>query len=190
MNFLNAFKIPLLNKTKVKSLSLKSLKCLNKFRVKNAFFPKAQRKIFDDPDLKNLWLGLRAAWFTERVDLDQFTVRWSRRRQKRTLASCNIRLKRVMVAGELKNPALRCWLEPLLYHEMCHAVLDCNIERIGRRRAWHGGRFHELEGRHPQIKALNRWIKSGGWNRVVHENRIEAGLLSARPAESSGRQSE
>jgi len=128
----------------------------------------------DIPELKQLWLTLRSEFFPERHDLDDYVVRWSRRRQKRTLASCNIIGRVVAVAKEMKHQDATAWLAPLLYHEMCHAVLGTAVTRQCGKRAWHGREFKSLECRHPQISALDAWIKSGGFHAVVRSERARS----------------
>lgn len=127
-----------------------------------------------DAVLKEIWLKVRRGYFPEREDLDSYEICWSRRRQKRTLASCNVRQRRVIVAKELNHHQHITWLEPLLYHEMCHAYLGKNVERRGGKRAWHGAEFRALERRHPGIKQLDHWIKSGGWHTAVRSERTRS----------------
>ncbi|MCB0310094.1 MAG: SprT-like domain-containing protein [Bdellovibrionales bacterium] len=116
-------------------------------------------------------MALRNSYFPERTDLDAYQVSWSKRRQKRTLASVNIEKKRVNVARELNDIRYAVWLEPLLYHEMCHAVLGEGVRRSNGGYAWHGPEFKSLEKRHPEIKSLDQWIKAGGWQRAVRSDR-------------------
>ena len=125
----------------------------------------------DDQYLKQMWIEIRKKWFPTRPDLDSYSISWSRRRQIRTLASCNYELKRVTVARELNHPEHACWLEPLLYHEMCHGVLGDDVGQCGSKMAWHGPRFQKLENRHPGVRALDVWIKSGGWLSAVRSDR-------------------
>lgn len=129
------------------------------------------RSASSDPDLLAIWQDLRRRWFPEREDLEYYTVRWSNRPQKRTLACCNVYAKRVTVARELRYPALSCWLSPLLYHEMCHAYLGELIDKRTNRRRWHGPEFRQLERRNPAICDLDRWIKQGGWAEAVRSDR-------------------
>lgn len=112
--------------------------------------------------LKETWKTLVHRYFPHRLDLLEYTVVWSGKRQKRTLASCNILRKRIAVAQELKVAHLTHWLDPLLYHEMCHAVLGENVGRDRRGRKWHGAQFKRLESQHPGIALLDAWIKAGG----------------------------
>lgn len=126
------------------------------------------------PELLALWLKIQQEYFPDRTDLAAYTVQWSPRRQKRILASCNIRHRKVMVAKEMQHESVSAWCEPLLYHEMCHAVLGEGIKRRGHKTPWHGRDFKALEARHPQSAALNIWMKSGGWTRAVRSHRARA----------------
>lgn len=123
-------------------------------------------------DLQQIWNELLKAYFPEREsDLSNYKVSWSARRQKRTLASCNIRKRRVNVAREMSLAQCLEFLKPLIYHEMCHAVLGDKVGRAGTKRLWHGPEFRALESRHPEIKKLDLWIRSGGWSRAVRSFR-------------------
>jgi len=137
--------------------------------------PRTQRPFCSgqsDQFLYDVWCGLRREFFPERTDLDGYTVTWSSRCQKRVLASCNIRQRKVVVARELFEPAAVRWIGPVLYHELCHAVIDEDVARSRRgKRLWHGAQFKELEARHPDIPALHAWICSGGWAMAVRSNR-------------------
>lgn len=125
-----------------------------------------------DPFLYEVWCGLRREFFPERHELDGYRVVWSNRSQKRVLASCNIHERRVVVARELFEPAAVRWIGPVLYHELCHAVIDRDVSRSrAGKRQWHGAEFRELEQRHPDIGALHAWIASGGWAMAVRSNR-------------------
>lgn len=121
--------------------------------------------------LENLWNSLQCEYFPDRTDLLVYTIEWSSRRQKRTLASCNVKRKKVLVARELDDTRFSVWLAPLLYHEMCHAVLGDEMMSIQGRRPWHGREFRALERRHPLIPELDRWIRSGGWLSAVRSSR-------------------
>ena len=134
---------------------------------------KKRTRALDDPLLKGIWLDLRREWFPERADLDEYTVCWSKRRQKRTLASCNIETKKVNVASELNYDHLLHWLDPLLYHEMCHAYLGKSVYSQHSRSAWHGKEFKALERRHPQMADFDLWLKSGGWTKAVRSDRAK-----------------
>jgi hypothetical protein len=123
-----------------------------------------------DPELALIWHKLRINWFPHCEELANYKVAWSSRRQKRTLASCNVRLMRVTVARELNHEPVKVWLEPILYHEMCHAVLKSRLSPGGRR-MWHDAEFRSLESKHPLIPAMNQWIQSGGWFRAVLSER-------------------
>jgi hypothetical protein len=124
-----------------------------------------------DPFLQELWNNLCQEYFPQVTTLDTYTVTWSVRRQKRVLASCNIRQRRVVVARELYEPSACRWISAVLYHELCHAVIGEGVDVRGGRRQWHGAQFRALEARHPDIKALDVWIKSGGWAMAVRANR-------------------
>ncbi|MBX7138817.1 MAG: SprT-like domain-containing protein [Oligoflexia bacterium] len=114
---------------------------------------------------------MQKLYFPELPQLRDYTVRWSRRRQKRVLATCNISRLIVSVAKELSYPDRIEWLEPLLYHEMCHAVLKPQSLRHRGRTRWHGPEFRALERRHPKIAELDRWIAEGGWRAAVRQAR-------------------
>ena len=131
-----------------------------------------------DLNLLTIWLALRREWFPERPDIDKYVIVWSTRPQKRTLASCNVHRKRVNVARELNYPQHLEWLVPLLYHEMCHAVLGLTVER------WHGKEFKALERRHPQIKEMDKWIKDGGWATAVRSDRSKRAHQARKKAAS------
>lgn len=124
--------------------------------------------------LYSLWEELRLQYFPEREDLSGYTVQWSRRKQKRVLASVSLKRKVVRVANELNHPAHLRWLSPLLYHEMCHAVLGESVGTYGGRRQWHGAAFKKLEREHPQILDFERWVKSGGWRSAVLSSRARS----------------
>jgi len=148
------------------------------------FAPRRARAVpvsASDPFLHAAWCGLRREFFPNRGELDSYAVVWCGRRQKRVLASCNIRRRRVVVARELFEPSAVRWIAPVLYHELCHAVLE---ERIGvsrsGRRLWHGAEFRELERRHPDIEVLHAWISSGGWAMAVRSNRSREGWAVRR----------
>lgn len=126
-----------------------------------------------DPFLLAVWRQLRGEFFPERADLDNYTIYWSTRPQKRVLASCNIRRRRVVVARELYEPAACQWISPVVFHEMCHAVLGESVTTSSGRRLWHGREFRALEALHPDIPALNLWITSGGWTMAVRSYRAK-----------------
>jgi hypothetical protein len=125
-----------------------------------------------DEFLLNVWVSLRREFFPEYPQVDQYTVAWSTRPQKRVLASCNIRRQRVLVAQELFEPSASRWIAPVLYHEMCHAVIGegVHLSQSGKRQ-WHGRQFRQLESRHPDIEAMNAWIATGGWAMAVRSHR-------------------
>lgn len=136
------------------------------------------------PELLEVWCALRLRFFPERVDLDSYTIGWSRRRQKRTLASCNMRSRCVIVAQELRDPLFNEWIEPILHHELCHAVIGLDVARRKGRRAWHGREFRSLENLHPRIPALDDWIKNGGWLYAVRRARGLTQALKDRSRKS------
>jgi SprT-like family len=121
--------------------------------------------------LVGLWRAIRFVYFPERPDIDQYAVVWSRRRQKRVLATCNIQSQKVIVAQELNDSIFYEWLSPILYHEMCHAYFGKEVPRENGKRAWHGRQFRLLERRHPRIPELDIWIKTGGWRYAVRRHR-------------------
>ena len=124
-----------------------------------------------DEFLHNLWTNLRAEYYPDRPELDSYVVAWSSRAQKRVLASCNIRRRRVVVAKELFEPTACRWIAPVLYHELCHAVIGEGVHLQSGKRQWHGAEFRSLEARHPDISAMNAWIRSGGWAMAVRSHR-------------------
>jgi hypothetical protein len=124
-----------------------------------------------DELLHQIWRSLWQEYFPDRSDLDTYLLVWSNRPQRRVLASCNIRYRRVVVARELFVPAAVRWLAPVLYHELCHAVLGESVRTPSGRRMWHGASFRALEARHPDITAMNLWIRSGGWAMAVRSAR-------------------
>jgi hypothetical protein len=130
-----------------------------------------QASEYKSPALQEIWCHLRCLWFPDRPDIDSYKVYWSRRPQKHTLASCNVRYKKVRVARELDNPKYSHWIEPLLYHEMCHAYLgEPKASKTGRR-SWHGAEFKKYEAQHPKIEEFNKWVSSGGWRSAVRSDR-------------------
>ena len=129
------------------------------------------RSLASDPKLTQIWADLQQKYFPERNDILSYTIGWSTRRQRRTLGSCNFLRRRVKVAKEMQDPRAERWLAPLLYHEMCHAVLGEHVGKCGTKRAWHGPAFKKLEARHPDIEPMNEWIKSGGWLSAVRSDR-------------------
>jgi hypothetical protein len=120
--------------------------------------------------LRELWTRLRAEYFPARPELDRYRLSWSNRRHTSCLASCNVELRRVLVAKAMALPDSAEHLEALLYHEMCHAALGFGKRRNGRR-VLHGPEFKSLEARHPGVRRLNHWIRSGGWERAVQSAR-------------------
>lgn len=144
--------------------------------VQNATQFKGDKQTTSDRQLAIIWYRLRETYFPDNPNLAQYKIIWSKRRQKRTLASCCLSRKRVTVAKELNYPIHTVWLEPLLYHEMCHAVLSCfpnDLKRKGTRRSWHGPDFKALERKHPLMIPFNNWIKSGGWHSAIRSDRAK-----------------
>ncbi len=121
--------------------------------------------------LQRMWLSIRRRYFPLRPDMDLYTVTWSTRRQKRVLASVNLKRRQVRVARELQAEPLHQWLEPLLFHEMCHAALDPQVIQRGGKVRWHGREFRSLERLHPRSAALGAWIKGGGFRAAVRSDR-------------------
>lgn len=132
---------------------------------------RTRRSHRNDEFLHRVWTTLRSEYFPDRPDLDTYTVSWSPRRQKRVLASCNINQRHVVVAKELFEPSACRWIQAVVYHELCHAVIGEGVRTSGGRRQWHGREFRALEARHPDIEAMNVWIRSGGWAMAVRANR-------------------
>lgn len=124
-----------------------------------------------DEFLRSVWTNLRTEYYPDRPELDSYVVAWSSRPQKRVLASCNIRRRKVVVARELFEPAACRWIAPVLYHELCHAVIGEGVHLRSGKRQWHGAEFRALEARHPDIPAMNAWIRSGGWAMAVRSHR-------------------
>jgi hypothetical protein len=135
--------------------------------------PRVKKSINASDDfLLTVWRNLRQEFFPEHVDVDDYVVTWSSRPQKRVLASCNIRRRRIVVAQELFEPAASRWISAVLYHEMCHAVIGegVHLSQSGKRQ-WHGRQFRQLEAKHPDIEAMNAWIATGGWAMAVRSHR-------------------
>jgi len=127
------------------------------------------------PCLKRLWLHIRREWFPHHPDLDQYKVCWSTRSQLRTLASCCFGSKRISVARELSYKKCAQWLEPLLYHEMCHVYLDTTD---------HSKEFKVIENRHPLINLFDNWIDSGGWDTAIRSDRAKRSYKRRRKTEA------
>ena len=121
-----------------------------------------------DDELSEIWNQLIDKYFPTHSDLKNYKVVWSNKIQKRCLASCNIYKKIVRVAPSMKHYEARYFLEPLLYHELCHAIVGIKV--INGRRKIHTREFKELESLHPKIYFLDEWIKNGGWNKVVRKD--------------------
>ncbi|NMC62700.1 MAG: SprT family zinc-dependent metalloprotease [SAR324 cluster bacterium] len=132
---------------------------------------KKNAKAKESLELKKVWNSLKEEYFPNESELDVYSIYWSKRRHLRTLASCNISKKKVTVACELNNDAYAHWLSPLLYHEMCHAILGDKIANSGGTMKFHGSEFKRLENRHPLKKDLDLWIRSGGWLSAIRSHR-------------------
>ena len=118
------------------------------------------------PNIQKIWVSLRMKYFPRRPELDNYEVSWSTRKQTRTLAACNVYYKTVKVAPAMKDPEAALYLEPLLYHELCHAVLG-NPKVVNGKRIIHGPDFKALEEIHPAIEPFNDWLNCGGWEDVL-----------------------
>ncbi len=127
-----------------------------------SLFSQPLAKTREDDELIGLWRNIRHQYFPDQPEIDSYRVVWSPRRHTRTLASCSVRKKRIIVALAMSLPEANPHLEALLYHEMCHAALG-EPQVNNRRRVIHGREFKQLERLHPGVRALDRWIKSGGW---------------------------
>jgi hypothetical protein len=125
-------------------------------------------------ELLVIWATLHQQYFPDHEILAEYNLSWSTRPQKRVLASCDIIGKRVRVARELARPEYGRYLPPLLYHEMCHAVIGREVETRNGARLWHGPRFRELESNHPDSLMLQAWITEGGWATAVRRDRAFA----------------
>lgn len=141
------------------------------------------KKTKSDEFLMTVWRNLRNEFFPDHKEIDEYTVTWSARPQKRVLASCNIRRRKIVVAREMFQPSASRWIAPVLYHEMCHAVIGegVHLSQSGKR-LWHGKQFRQLEARHPDIAAMNTWISTGGWAMAVRSYRAQ---LARRARDSS-----
>ena len=147
---------------------------LDKPVVRPVASPASNGIIFDSAPLERIWYQLRLEYFPDHSELPLYRVLWSPRQQKRVLASCDMIGKRVRVARELARPEYESFLPPLLYHEMCHAVIGRDVERRNGARLWHGPQFKALEARHPGSALLQKWITEGGWATAVRRDRAFA----------------
>lgn len=137
---------------------------------------KSSKKIYhfkkpSEPKLLAIWESLAKTYFPNNSVLNDYSIHWSNRAQKRTLASCNLQGKRILVARELNYDKYSIWLEPLIYHEMCHAVLGLNVKKVKGKKQWHGKDFKNLENKHPLMYEFEMWIKAGGWAKCVRSDR-------------------
>ena len=132
------------------------------------------------PELASRWATLQRDFFPEHPGLLEYQVLWSGRRQRRTLASCNCQKKRVSVAKELQVAEYSHLLDPLLYHEMCHAALENRVSRRAGKTLWHGPEFKRLLARHPETTDLKSWLHHGGWARAVRQARARSAAARRR----------
>lgn len=139
--------------------------------LKKTYKKSSNQNPYPLPDIEGLWKKIRMEYFPLDSAVDLYEVSWSKRRQKRTLASCNLSKRKITVAKELAEDRYIDILEPLLYHEMCHAIIGTNVQRTNGKRQWHGRQFKYLESLHPKIPHLNHWIKSGGWLSAIRRER-------------------
>ncbi len=116
-------------------------------------------------DLRIIWHKLVYKYFPNQSNLLNYKIVWSNRPQKRVLASCNIEKRIVRVAPAMRLDESRPYLEALIYHELCHAVVGIGYKN--GRRDIHSKNFKQLESLHPEIKNLDQWIKEGGWIKAV-----------------------
>lgn len=145
-----------------------------------------RRTVQSDEFLFTVWTNLRQEFFPDCLELDSYVVAWANRPQKRVLASCNIKARRVNVARELFEPAASRWIAPVLYHEMCHAAIGMSVQTSASgKRMWHGREFRQLEARHPDIAAMNAWIASGGWAMAVRSYRARRAWQTRVASQSS-----
>lgn len=135
---------------------------------------RALAPVLVDPVLHSVWTELIARYYPDRRDLLSYNVAWANRKQKRTLGCCNLTRRKVSIAQELRRPDLEHWVEAVLYHELCHAVLGTETIRRNGRRAWHGAEFKALEARHPNSAALHEWMHNGGWRAAVRSARTRS----------------
>lgn len=163
------------------------LNFLNKLRlVTRRRSVKRARPSFQQPVLlRSIWNELSQAYFPDKPELAQYQIRWSRRRQKRVLGSCNLNRRLVSIAQELNHPDYLHLLPPLIYHEMCHAAIGFEVEKSNGKRMWHGALFKTLERRHPQIVDLKMWMRAGGFTRAVRSHRTRAFHQRTRSAPST-----
>jgi len=130
-----------------------------------------------DLELNSIWQRLVSQYFPDRDDLEEYSISWSERTQKRVLGSCNLTKRKVLIARALDRKELSWILEPLIYHELCHAVVGVGRSKNGRRNSYHGDAFYKIEKLHPQINDLDTWIKSGGWQKAVRSFSSHRGFL-------------
>ena len=122
--------------------------------------------MIEPTSLVNIWNHLIDKYFPARQDLKSYRIVWSNKKQTRSLASCSVEKRVVRVAKAMSLTSSRPYLEALIYHEMCHAVLG-PPKIVKGRRIMHGKDFKAIEKLHPEIKLLDIWIKSGGWDKAV-----------------------
>lgn len=141
---------------------------------------KPQSQKLENQLLNSILKSLILEFFPDRTDLLDYQIAWSSRRQKRTLASCNLKARRILVAKELSNLDYHRFLPALIYHELCHAVLGYSVRSEKGKSRWHGKEFKALEQRHPEIRLLNIWIREGGWRQAVRRHRAKFSATKPR----------
>lgn len=134
-----------------------------------------QVSLFSNNSFISLEAELRSIchlYFPHIPELLIYQIKWSEKKQKRTLASCNIYKKIINVSNCLNYPEYFHLLPPLIYHEICHAVVGVKVGNRGRR-IIHGADFKKLERAHPDMHLLEEFIKTGGWAKAVRSHRAK-----------------
>lgn len=131
-------------------------------------YPTKKNSLSESVKLVSIWNKLVDEYFEGSEDLKSYRLVWSKKIQTRCLASCNVTKKIVRVAPTMKRTDASLYLEPLLYHEMCHAVVGIKV--VNGRRKIHTREFKQLERKHPSIASLDEWIEKGGWSEAVRKD--------------------
>lgn len=160
------FFFPSLKPKPLRVIKVKKISSIHERKIEPNISPRSDSENFK---LISIWNDLVDTFFPFEQELKNYKVVWSGRVQTRCLASCNIQKKVVRVAPAMRLPESEPYLEPLLYHELCHAVVGIKIIR-GRRKI-HTPEFKNLERQHPQIPLLDAWIRSGGWTKAVRREK-------------------